>query len=99
MAMFMILCSNAFSVALVCYLALCALVTADGMLLADKIVRRDKVPPLLSRSRLYGAWRDCWRTLRTALHRWWGCCCGCCSVSSSLADAQHTGDLHKPFVI
>ena len=93
----MILCSNAFSVALVCYLALCALVTADGMLLPDKIVRRDKVLPLLSRSRLCGAWRDCCRTLKTVVHRWWGWCCCCCV--SSRADAEHAGDLHEPFVI
>ena len=39
-AMFMILCANSFSVFVVCYLALCAVVSPDGRLSTDKISKR-----------------------------------------------------------
>ena len=49
-AMFMILCANAFSVVLVCYLALSTLVSKDGMLATRLIQKRS--PADMTRLRL-----------------------------------------------
>ena len=74
--MFMILAANAFSVAVVCYLAMCTLVSKDGMLHTNKITKRKKSPPFWSLSVFKSRAGGCQEVLERVCSSLWCCCRG-----------------------